>query len=116
MLTLELDGKLIEGKNIFIEISNTRYTSNFLMAPNASFDDGYLHVTILNPMSRLRMLSYFPSIFSGKHIYKKGIDCYKAKNIRLSTQHPKILAPDGELTGTSPFEVNCLHKAISIFS
>jgi len=114
-LKLELDGKVIEGKNIFLEISNTRYTSNFLMAPNASFDDGLLDVTVLNPMSRLRMLTYFPSIFSGKHIYKKGVDCYQAKNIRVSTHTSKTLAPDGELTGSSPFEVNCLHKAILIF-
>ncbi len=114
-MKLEVDGKVIEGKNIFIEISNTRYTSNFLMAPNASFDDGFLDVTILNPMSRLRMLTYFPSIFTGKHIYKKGIECYKARNIRVTTDRPKTLAPDGELTGNSPFEVNCLHKAISIF-
>jgi diacylglycerol kinase (ATP) len=115
MMRLEVDGKVVEGKNIFIEISNTRYTSNFLMAPNASFDDGYLDVTVLNPMSRWRMLSYFPSIFTGKHIYKNGIDTYKAKNIRITTLNPKLLAPDGELTGTSPFEVNCLHKAILIF-
>jgi len=114
-LTLELDGKLTEGKNIFIEISNTRYTSNFLMAPKASFDDGYFDVTVLNPMPRLRMLAYFPSIFSGNHIYKKGIDCYKAKTIRVTTGKKKLLAPDGELTGNSPFEVNCLHKAVSIF-
>jgi diacylglycerol kinase (ATP) len=114
-IKLELDGKIIEGKNIFIEISNTRYTSNFLMAPNASFDDGYLDITILNPMSRMRMLSYFPSIFSGNHIYKKGIDIFKAKNIRVSTENPKMLAPDGELTGTSPFEVNCLFRAVPVF-
>jgi diacylglycerol kinase (ATP) len=85
------------------------------MAPNASFDDGFLDVTVLNPMSRFRMLTYFPSIFNGMHIYKKGIECYRAKHIQVATDKPKTLAPDGELTGNSPFEVNCLHKAIEIF-
>jgi diacylglycerol kinase (ATP) len=114
-LKIEYDGKVKEGKNIFIEISNTTYTSNFLMAPNASFDDGYLDVTILNPVSRLKMLSYFPSIFTGKHIYKKEIDSFKARHIRIETQSPKTLAPDGELFGTTPLEVECLYRAIEIY-
>jgi diacylglycerol kinase (ATP) len=114
-LKLELDGTVIDGKNIFVEFSNTRYTSNFLMAPNASFDDGFLDVTVLNPVSRFKMLTYFPSIFTGKHIHKKEISTYKAKHIRIETETPKALAPDGEIFGSSPFEIECLNKAIEIY-
>ncbi len=32
---LEIDGQILERENIFVEISNTRYTANFLMAPAA---------------------------------------------------------------------------------
>jgi diacylglycerol kinase (ATP) len=112
---LEMDDKVLEGRNIFIEISNTRYTSNFLMAPDASFDDGLLDITVLNPMPRLRMLRYFPSIFTGKHIHKRGIDTYKAKHIRISTLKTKALAPDGEIFGSAPLEVKCLHKAVLVY-
>ena len=114
-IKIEADGVVKEGKNIFIEISNTRYTSNFLMAPNASFDDGFLDVTILNPVSTFKMLTYFPSIFTGKHIYKKEIDSFKAKHIRVETETPKSLAPDGEVFGSSPVEIDCIHKAIEIY-
>ena len=114
-IKIEADGVVKEGKNIFIEISNTRYTSNFLMAQNASFDDGYLDVTILNPVSLYKMLTYFPSIFTGKHIYKKEIDTYKAKHIKIETETTKSLAPDGEVFGSSPFEVDCIYRAIEIY-
>ena len=114
-MRIEADGKLFEGKNIFIEVSNTRYTSNFLMAPEASFDDGYLDVTILNPVSRLRMLGYFPSIFSGKHIYKKEVKTFKAKKIRIETEVPVSLSPDGELMGKTPVVIECLHQAIPVY-
>lgn len=114
-LKIEADGKVFEGKNIFIEISNTTYTSNFLMAPKASFDDGYLDVTILHPVSRFKMLIYFPSIFTGKHIFKKEIETYKAKHIKISTETTKALAPDGEVFGSSPVEIECLNQAIEIY-
>ncbi len=35
---VEADGRVIEKENLFAEISNTRYTSNFLMAPKARID------------------------------------------------------------------------------
>lgn len=113
-MRLEMDGKVIDRKNIFIEISNTRYTSNFLMAPGASFEDGLLDVTLLNPMPRLRMLRYFPSIFKGQHITKPGIETYKARHIRVSTLKVKSLAPDGEIFGSAPFEVQCVPQALPI--
>jgi diacylglycerol kinase (ATP) len=114
-IRLEIDSLVLDRRNIFLEISNTRYTSNFLMAPTASFDDGFLDVTILNPMPRLRMLRYFPSIFKGEHIHKKGVETYQAKHIRVSTLKTKSLAPDGEIFGSAPVEVRCIHQALSVY-
>jgi len=65
---LKLDGSEIERENLFIEISNSRYTSNFLMAPNARVDDGLLDVTLLSRLSRRRLLSSFPLILTGDHL------------------------------------------------
>ena len=45
-LRIEADGHLLERENIFAEISNTRYTSNFLMAPGAKIDDGLLDACV----------------------------------------------------------------------
>ncbi len=44
-LKITIDGKKLERDNLLVEISNTRYTSNFLMAPKAKIDDGVLDVT-----------------------------------------------------------------------
>ena len=114
-LTIELDGKTLERENIFVEISNTRYTSNFLMAPNARFDDGLLDVTLLGKLTRRRLLKCFPKIFTGEHIYLDEIETFQAKHIRISTDVPKVLTPDGEIVGNSPLEVECLHQAVEVF-
>ncbi len=115
-MTIEIDGEVLERENIFCEISNTRYTSNFLMAPTASIDDGLLDVTLLGKASRTRLLRCFPSIFTGEHIHLDEVETFKAKKVSIHTDEPKILAPDGENIGSTPVEVECLQRAINIFS
>jgi len=115
-VTLVLDGKQIDRDNIFIEISNTRYTSNFLMAPNAIFDDGYFDVTLLNKISRTGLIKAFPKVFTGEHIHLKTVETFRAKKIKVNTVNPKVLAPDGELLGSTPVEIECLHQAIEIYN
>ena len=114
-LTIEADGKTIERQNNFVEISNTRWASNFLMAPNAEMDDGFLDVTLANSLTRRRLLKIFPKVFTGEHIKEPEIETFQAKKIYFETDVPKILAPDGELIGTTPVEVNCLHKDLELF-
>jgi diacylglycerol kinase (ATP) len=112
---IEADGEIYERENIFVEISNTTYTSNFLMAPNAEIDDGLLDVTLLGKASRRRLIQCFPKIFTGEHIHLEEVEQFKAQKIKVETDIPKVLAPDGELVGITPMEVECLHQAVPVF-
>lgn len=115
-ITIELDGKKFTRENIFVEISNSRYTSNFFMAPRAKIDDGLLDVTLLGKATRRRLLKAFPRIFTGEHVNLEEVETFQAKHIKISTDIPKLLTPDGEIFGESPLEVDCLEKAVEIFS
>lgn len=110
-----IDGKIIERESALIEISNTRYTSNYLMAPNAMIDDGLLDVTLFNDLSRRNLLYGFPKMVKGGHIYLEGVESFKAKHISISTDSPMTLSPDGELVGITPVEIKCIHQCIDIF-
>ena len=112
---IEADGKTFERENIFVEISNTRYTANFLMAPNAEIDDGLLDVTLLGKATRRRLIQCFPKIFTGEHIHLDEVEQFKAKKISVETDIPKVLTPDGELVGITPVQVECLHQAVPVF-
>lgn len=114
-LTITIDGATYQRENIFVEISNTRWTANFLMAPSAEIDDGYLDVTLLGKLGRIKLLKAFPKIFIGEHIYIDEVETFKAKEITVETGIPKVLTPDGELLGITPIEVKCLHQAIDVF-
>ncbi len=113
-LKIELDGKLLERDNTFVEVSNTTYTSNFYMAPNAKIDDGLLDVTLLNKVSRIGLLKAFPKVFTGEHIHLPEVETFTAKHIKITTDPSKVLTPDGELIGTTPVEIECLHQDIEV--
>ncbi|KAA3659227.1 MAG: diacylglycerol kinase family lipid kinase [Calditrichaeota bacterium] len=115
-LTIELDGETIDQENIFVEISNTRYTgTTFLMAPGAKIDDGLLDVTLLQRTSRRRILKVLPTIFTGEHVNLSEVTVKQAKHIKIHTDTPKLLTPDGELLGYSPVEITCLPQVVEIF-
>jgi diacylglycerol kinase (ATP) len=114
-LVIETDGRTLERENIFAEVSNTRYTSNFLMAPAASIDDGLLDVTLLGKISRRGLLTSFPKIFTGEHVHMPEVETFQARKLRLSTEEPRVLTPDGELVGATPVEVECLRRDIEVF-
>jgi YegS/Rv2252/BmrU family lipid kinase len=113
-LKIELDGKLLERDNIFVEVSNTTYTANFFMAPNAKIDDGLLDITLLNKLGRIGLLKAFPKVFTGEHIHLPEVETFTAKHIKITTDPPKVLTPDGELIGITPVEIECLHQDIEV--
>ena len=113
-LKIELDGKLLERDNTFVEVSNTTYTSNFYMAPKAKIDDGLLDITLLNKLSRIGLLKAFPKVFTGEHVNLPVVETFTAKHIKITTDPSKVLTPDGELIGITPVEIECLHQDIEV--
>ncbi|MFQ5753256.1 MAG: diacylglycerol/lipid kinase family protein [bacterium] len=117
LLTIEMDGQTVERETLMIEISNTRYTGrNFLMAPEAKFDDGFMDVILVKKLTRTRLLRLFPKLFSGTHITADEVETFKVKKIRINAVAPLMLGPDGELLGCTPLQVECLHQAVEFFT
>lgn len=115
-LRLRLDDVEIEREAIFVEISNSRYTADFLMAPEAEIDDGLLDVTLLGKTSRTRLLRLFPTVFTGEHVRYPEVETFRARHIEIVSAVPKQLTPDGEILGTTPAEIRCLPRAVSVFA
>jgi len=81
-MKIYLDDHLIEASCTFIEVSNTRYTSNFLMAPKAKIDDGLFDLTIAKQFGRLKLLQSFPKIFTGEHILLDEVETFQARKLK----------------------------------
>jgi diacylglycerol kinase (ATP) len=115
-LEIEMDGETVNDDNVFVAVSNTRFTgTHFMMAPNAVIDDGLLDLTLLRKLSRRRILKLFPSIYHGKHVGYDEVTTCKAERITIRSPEAMLLAPDGDVLGHSPAEIRCLHRDLEIF-
>jgi len=115
-LELTIDGQTMHRKNVFVEISNsTRTGGDMIMAPAAKIDDGYLDIILLNDLSRIKLLKAFPKIFKGTHIELPEVETFQGKHIKITTDLPKRLTPDGEILGTTPIEVEVMPHKVEMF-
>jgi YegS/Rv2252/BmrU family lipid kinase len=115
-LVIEIDDKTIRSDNIFVTISNSRYTgTHFLIAPDAAIDDGLLDVTLLKKLQRRRLLKLFPTIYKGRHVDYEEVDTYRASRVNIISPPAMLLGPDGEFSGSSPAKITCLPRDLTVF-
>lgn len=113
---IEVDGEKHELDTLFVEVSNTRYTSNFLIAPDAKFDDGILDITILKKMNTFQLMKAFPKILTGEHVHLNEVIILQGKDIKITTKRSKVVSPDGELKGKTPIKIGVEHKVVEMFA
>jgi len=112
----EVDGDQFDLEGTFVEFCNTRYTAaDMLMAPGAEIDDGYLDMVICKDITRRLLVKSFPKIFKGTHVEMEEIDVLKVQSVKLWTEEPKVLIPDGEIFGRTPIEVGIEPGAVKVF-
>lgn len=114
-LVMHLDGERLVQDNIFVEVSNSRYTgTKFLIAPGAKTDDGLLDVTLLRGLGRLRLLRLFPTVYTGRHVAFDEVEIHRAGAIRIESPQGMLMTVDGEFRGRTPLEIECLPAAIEL--
>ncbi len=114
-ITVTLDGEKREEELVMLEVANSRYTgTSFLIAPDAQIDDGLLDVIMLKKISRPKILSLFPTIYSGQHVHYKEVETRQVKSITIETHQAMPLMPDGEFIGETPVTISCVPKALQL--
>lgn len=98
-IKLEIDDIPIDKNILLVAVGNGKYYGGGLkILPMAIMEDGYFHVCIINRVSKIKLFFLFPSIFKGKHVkFKKHVDIFKAKKIRVITEDKTFLNVDGEI-------------------
>jgi len=71
----------------------------FKFCPEANCADGILDVCAINNISKLWALRILPTAFSGKHTKFRGVNIYKAKEIKIISDVPAAVHMDGESAG-----------------
>ena len=114
---LILDGEEDEDEFIFILGCNTQYTGKGMrMAPRAKLDDGLIDVIVIRDATRRKLLNIFPKVFDGSHVDDPVVEYHQVKKYSLIPQEDDILNLDGELKGSTPFDVEVLSAAFTVFA
>ena len=87
------------------------YGGGMKISPNAVNSDGQLDVLVVNPVSKIKLLTLFPKIFTGAHIYHPKVSTMRGKEISISAQTDSFA--DGEFVSTLPITVSVLPKALN---
>ena len=98
---LTVDGQVRELRAMLVAIGNTSsYGGGMLICPQADPYDGLLDVTIIHPVSRLKLLRLFPEMYSGKFVRDS---CVEQLRVREATvEGPGLVGfGDGEMLGAN---------------
>jgi YegS/Rv2252/BmrU family lipid kinase len=121
-IEVQIDKK-IQEKGSFVLVSNTSlYGVYFTLNAHASPVDGLLDVFIYKKSGYLALLGLMIRVvFTIFHfnalkffpLFLKRTSFYKARSIRISSNHYVYTQVDGELAGTLPVTIECIPSAVN---
>ncbi|MFN0275377.1 MAG: diacylglycerol/lipid kinase family protein [Chitinophagales bacterium] len=112
-----VDGKEISLNTLSAAIGNCKYNGGGMkQLPDAQFDDGFLDVTVIGNMSKLKMVVSLPKLTDGSFVTMNEITTMKGKEIFINSEKTIYVEADGEYLGTLPAKFSVLEKGISVIS
>jgi YegS/Rv2252/BmrU family lipid kinase len=109
----EIDGRPLKTRvNILLAGLGRCFGGGLMAAPQASPRSGRFQVVWLQPVSRPKLLTMLPLIWTGRHLKHPAIQSQFAGSLRLSAEPPALVEADGELIGQTPIEVEIRRQAL----
>ncbi len=101
---------------MFCAANGKSYGGGFLVAPKASFTDGFLDYLLVRKISLWNRLKYLPLIEKGKHLDKEETFIRFDHDKKVTIKAEQILQAhfDGEWMESDTFEIDILPQFISI--
>jgi diacylglycerol kinase (ATP) len=90
------------------------YGGGMRIAPKAQMVDGQLDVCLIRNISKLKLLSVFPTVYFGRHLGIREVDYFSATRARVETDRPLDVYADGEHIGRTPVEIGVAPSALRV--
>ncbi|WP_181954149.1 diacylglycerol/lipid kinase family protein [Kocuria coralli] len=102
-----------EIEALMVNVANTSSIGGGLrIVPRASATDGQLELFVVDPLTRLRFLRLFPSIYTGAHVRVPEVEISPATRVRMTGKH--VVYADGEPLGELPVTITVLPAALPV--
>jgi diacylglycerol kinase (ATP) len=104
-----------DGLAIVVAFANApTYGDGIKIAPRARLDDGKLDICVVGDMGKLRLLRWFPSVYSGSHLNISQVKYFQTEVVRIETATPVEVYADGEYVCQTPVEVRVERAALKV--
>ncbi len=109
---VEIDGEVVSRKAMLLSVANgPTYGGGMRICPGASNTDGLFDILVVSPVSKIVLLTIFPKVFTGKHIFHPKVDVLRGSNVKISA--PGSAYADGEYIAELPIEISNVKGALS---
>jgi diacylglycerol kinase (ATP) len=115
-LTLDDESK-IELETMLVVVSNTPiFGRNFLVAPNASLQDGLLDVSVYPEFSKAELLAYFARVMDENYSEDPKVQRYRARKVKIKATPKMEVIADGVVLGKGTVEIRSRAAALWVIS
>jgi diacylglycerol kinase (ATP) len=86
---LTIDGTVSEEQAVLLAVANNGFIGGGMhIAPDAVLDDGELDLLLVRPLGRVRFLTLFPRVFSGRHAGLPQVRLERVRRVRIDSPDP----------------------------
>jgi diacylglycerol kinase (ATP) len=111
---IEIDGIRHGTQAMLVAVGNgPSYGGGMMVCPDASLDDGFFDILILNEMSTIDFLKVFPKVFKGNHIGHPAVQILRGREVRLEASGIVSYA-DGERFAPLPMSAQIVPAALNV--
>ena len=92
------------------------YGGGMRVAPKAQMDDGKLDVCLIHDIPKLKLLTVFPTVYSGRHLGIREVDYFSVSCARVETDRPLDVYADGEKVYSTPVAIGVAPAALKVIA
>ncbi|MFC4388454.1 diacylglycerol/lipid kinase family protein [Gracilibacillus marinus] len=112
---LEIEDQTIESDTMLLLIAVTdTFASWKNVIKEAKIDDGYLHIFVFQPFTKLGAMSIVTKLMNGALHEHEQVTYYKTKKAIIHTDHTKTANIDGDEGCVTPLDVEILPKHVTV--
>jgi len=97
-------------------LNSPSYGAGVRLAPEATVDDGCLHVVLIEDIGALGIMRLLPRLMGSGELRTSRVKRWQVKKVRLTTHQPTAFHGDGEIIGSTPVEIEVVPRAIQILA
>jgi diacylglycerol kinase (ATP) len=114
--TIELDGQVRRTDAMLVAVGNgPSFGGGLRITEGARFDDGWLDVVVVKPMSKAKLVRSYPRLYTGTISQLPEYEHHRARRVTVAA--PGIVAyADGERVGSLPLTVDIVPDALRVLA